>query len=160
MLESARLTYRKELTLTPARRKIVEELLSEVTNIEKLFEVEDLRMYSASILLVFEGNPEALVRAEATEMQRQKKILERARMAETVVEEDERFVLQEEDDDDDNEVEEQDNDDDDEDSYLTCSANLIDFAHAAFTPGLGPDENTLRGVRNVRLILDSLLRQP
>lgn len=34
-----------------------------------------------------------------------------------------------------------------------CSVKLIDFAHAQWTPGRGPDENTLIGVRSVVKIL-------
>lgn len=115
-------------------------------------------MYSSSMLLIIEGDPDALERAKEIELEKEKKIIEKtrlARLAETVIEdeEEEKFVLQDDDDEDEDE-------EDDEESYLTCSASLIDFAHAAFTPGLGPDENMLRGVRNVRIILDSILRQP
>jgi len=35
-------------------------------------------------------------------------------------------------------------------------AKLIDFAHASWTPGQGPDENALQGVRNVLSILTDL----
>lgn len=35
---------------------------------------------------------------------------------------------------------------------------LIDFAHARFTPGLGPDENLLTGVRSLIRIFDELSR--
>lgn len=146
-----------ELKLTPARRKVVEELLSEVRDIQKLLEKEETRMYSSSMLLIIEGDPDALERAKEIELEKEKKIIEKtrlARLAETVIEDDEeeKFVLQEDD--------EEEEEEEDEESYLTCSASLIDFAHAAFTPGLGPDENMLRGVRNVRIILDSMLRQP
>lgn len=110
-------------------------------------------MYSTSMLLIIEGDADALERAKEAEAENEKKVLEKARLAETVVEDDEKFVLQDDDEDEDDE-------ESDEESYLTCSASLIDFAHAAFTPGLGPDENMLRGVRNVRIILDSILRQP
>lgn len=37
-----------------------------------------------------------------------------------------------------------------------CSVKLIDFAHAEWTPGRGPDENTLIGVRNVANILNDI----
>ena len=54
----------------------------------------------------------------------------------------------------------------DEDSDLSDSENplpkvwalkMIDFAHAEWTPGQGPDENVLHGIRNVIEILDALL---
>ena len=147
-----------DLTLTPPRRKIVEELVAEVSNIQQLLEKEETRMYSTSMLLIIEGDPEALERAKELKTEQEMRILEKARLAETVFEGDETFILQEADVDDDDD--DDDDDDIDEDVSLTCSASLIDFAHAAFTPNLGPDENMLRGVRNVRVILDSLLRQP
>lgn len=34
-----------------------------------------------------------------------------------------------------------------------CSVKLIDFAHAEWTPGQGPDENTLFGVRSIAKLL-------
>jgi len=146
-----------ELKLTPARRKVVEELLSEVRNIQKLLEKEETRMYSSSLLLIIEGDPDALERAKEIELEEEKKVIEKTRLAGTVVEDEEEaeFVLQDNDD-----GEEEEEEEEEEESYLTCSASLIDFAHAAFTPNLGPDENMLRGVRNVRIILDSILRQP
>ena len=33
---------------------------------------------------------------------------------------------------------------------------LIDFAHASWTPGQGPDENTLVGIRNLIKIMEEL----
>jgi len=33
---------------------------------------------------------------------------------------------------------------------------LIDFAHAEWTPGTGPDENVLHGIRNVIKLLDEI----
>lgn len=33
---------------------------------------------------------------------------------------------------------------------------LIDFAHASWTPGQGPDENVLMGVRSLIRLLDEL----
>ena len=60
-----------------------------------------------------------------------------------------------------------DGEDEDEEQPLTGSANrfamphiyslkLIDFAHAEFTPGQGPDENALHGVRSLIRIFEEL----
>ncbi|KAL9062142.1 MAG: hypothetical protein Q9157_009190 [Trypethelium eluteriae] len=38
-----------------------------------------------------------------------------------------------------------------------ATLKLIDFAHAKWTPGFGPDENLLQGVRSVHRILEDLL---
>lgn len=81
------------------------------------------RMYSASILFVYEGDAEALetgIQAEAREE-----------------------VINSDDDDDEN--------DDDEErvpQYIS-KTKIIDFAHAAFREGHGPDRNVLLGVQKV-----------
>jgi 1D-myo-inositol-tetrakisphosphate 5-kinase/inositol-polyphosphate multikinase len=36
------------------------------------------------------------------------------------------------------------------------SVKLIDFAHATWTPGQGPDENSLKGVRSLIRIFEEL----
>jgi 1D-myo-inositol-tetrakisphosphate 5-kinase/inositol-polyphosphate multikinase len=36
---------------------------------------------------------------------------------------------------------------------------MIDFAHATWHPGQGPDENAIRGMMNTNKILESLLKQ-
>ena len=124
---------------------MVEGVALDVRRIQKLMEKEETRMYSTSLLLIIEGDREALQRARESEKASKKDPTPEDTEGE--------YVLQ--DDEDDEEEEE-----DEETEFLTCSTSLIDFAHAAFTPNLGPDENTLRGIRNVRVILDSILRMP
>jgi inositol-polyphosphate multikinase len=80
------------------------------------------RMFAASILFVYEGDAEALeigIQAEARE--------------EVVI-----------DDDDDEEGE-----DEETSPQFITKTKLIDFAHAVFREGLGPDMNVLVGVQNV-----------
>jgi 1D-myo-inositol-tetrakisphosphate 5-kinase/inositol-polyphosphate multikinase len=51
-------------------------------------------------------------------------------------------------------------DDSDDDASVSLpqvlSLKLIDFAHAKWVPGEGPDENTLKGVRSLRRIFEGL----
>ncbi|KAK8161147.1 inositol polyphosphate kinase-domain-containing protein, partial [Phyllosticta citrichinensis] len=47
-------------------------------------------------------------------------------------------------------------DDDEEEEPKLVTVKLIDFAHARWTPGEGPDENALRGVRAVVILLEEL----
>ena len=55
------------------------------------------------------------------------------------------------------EEDDEDDDDDDEEEELTlATVKLIDFAHARFAPGEGPDENVLRGVRSLVGVLERL----
>ncbi|KAH8728749.1 inositol polyphosphate kinase-domain-containing protein [Phaeosphaeriaceae sp. PMI808] len=48
-------------------------------------------------------------------------------------------------------------DDDDENEPKLAAVKLIDFAHATWQPGSGPDENALKGMRNTASILKQLL---
>lgn len=131
-------------------------------------------MYSSSVLIVYEGDPEAMEHA----LEEEKKIADlRDQNGE------------EEDDQDDDEEEELefeineeslelvdvqlgdglpqtaininidpstaqfptlgDDDEDEEDAPKVHDLRLIDFAHATWTPGAGPDENVLMGIRSL-----------
>ena len=80
-------------------------------------------MYSASILLVYEGDVDAYARAK-----------ERLRSAPAGEEGDE-----------------------EDDLPQLAAVKMIDFAHATWAPGQGPDENALRGMRSTTSILKDLL---
>jgi 1D-myo-inositol-tetrakisphosphate 5-kinase/inositol-polyphosphate multikinase len=45
---------------------------------------------------------------------------------------------------------------DEEDTPKVHDLRLIDFAHADWTPGQGPDENVLMGIRSLIKILEEL----
>lgn len=117
------------------RRMLLRRLLRETESIEYVLETEESRMYSASVLMVYEGDSEAL---------------------ETVVgykEEGGKLV--------DTETMDEDDEEDEEGNILPGQkiheVVLIDFAHAHWTPGQGPDENALKGVRSIKSILEQLL---
>ncbi|GAB1319292.1 Kinase [Madurella fahalii] len=59
-------------------------------------------------------------------------------------------------------VDEEDDDDDDDDEFSDLpriySLKLIDFAHAEWVPGRGPDENSLLGVRSLIKVFEELSR--
>lgn len=121
---------------------IAKRMLRELESIQYVLENEESRMYSASVLWVYEGDDEALeagLKAEKDE--------------DGQAEEDGEV------DDNDNDID-IDDDDDDDDEVITqkvLEARLIDFAHASWTPGQGPDENALRGIRNIVKILKDLV---
>lgn len=106
--------------------------LEEVKGIQAALESLESRMYSASILLVYEGHREAFKEAH--------EIL--SRPAKGMVDEDDEYE-----------------DDEDDSTPGLYAVRLIDFAHASFTPGLGPDENMLKGVRSTVKILEQLLAE-
>ena len=131
---------------------IIKRVARELERIEDILLKEESRMYSASILMVYEGDEQAL--ENTLQEERTRDIEDQAREAEAEAD-------STSDDDDDND----DDDDDDESSepdvhiFKTHDVRLIDFAHAQWTPGQGPDENALQGVRNVLRILHELAEQ-
>ncbi|KAJ4308866.1 hypothetical protein N0V94_009174 [Neodidymelliopsis sp. IMI 364377] len=108
-------------------REVLAYFLGEVKDIQEVFEAKESRMYSASILLVYEG--------DVDEYENTKKVLRSAR------------------------PETEDEEDEDEFVPKLAAVKLIDFAHATFQPGQGPDENALKGMRSTATILKRLLDQ-
>ncbi|KAJ5656438.1 hypothetical protein N7507_008388 [Penicillium longicatenatum] len=152
-------------------RRIVEEL----KNVQEVLEAEESRMYSSSVLVVYEADPEAMEVA----LEEEKRLSEQQP----------RDPEEKEDDDDevDFEISEEafelvdvhgmpqkainisidpqmaqlpeinlDDDEDDEDTPKVHDLRVIDFAHAKWTPGEGPDENILTGIRSLIKILEEL----
>ncbi|EKG13373.1 Inositol polyphosphate kinase [Macrophomina phaseolina MS6] len=125
-------------------KPIVARLLKDVKGAQAALEAEESRMYSASLLFVYEGDAKAAKEAqEAIE----KAELEALQTATAAGEK----GLNEEDDD---EVEL--DDEDEEEKPKLAVVKLIDFAHASWRPGEGPDENALRGIRSTVKILEDL----
>lgn len=93
-------------------------------------------MYSASLLFVFEGDGQAL-RAAVEEASRSPTPLTNGINGHGSV----------------------DGDSESEEGYRSpkiYTVKVIDFAHAQWLPGMGPDENSLLGVRSVVKILKEL----
>ncbi|KAI9859517.1 MAG: hypothetical protein M1813_006659 [Trichoglossum hirsutum] len=116
-------------------RTMVNIFLKEVEGMQKVLEAQESRMISASILFVYEGDGEALKKALEEETSKASGTAQ---------------------------PDENDRGDDDEegggDVGKAYAVKLIDFAHATWTPGLGPDENALQGVRSTAKILGDLAR--
>ena len=108
-------------------------LLKRLTEIREMLEEQESRMYSASLLFCYEGSKTALEEAL--------KELDAAKNSE---EEDE-------------EEEEEDDDGDDKKLKKVEDLKLIDFAHASWTPGQGPDKNALQGVRSMEKLLAQIV---
>lgn len=111
---------------------VLQAFLTDLNLIQSALENHENRMFSASLLFVFEGNGQIL----------------RSAMEQASIPSKYQEVESEDDDDDD--------DDDEETGPKIYAVKLIDFAHANWTPGAGPDENTLLGVRSVIKILNNL----
>jgi len=133
-------------------------------------------MYSASILIVYEGDPEALEEALENESKRKEirtdnsededseveafdlqhdgflEVVELMDGDETVTQNDFHLEIHPES----IQFADMDEEDDDEESPKVHDLRLIDFAHASWTPGQGPDENVLMGVRSLLRIMEDL----
>lgn len=111
--------------ITPSQVKLIAgRFLTKVKEAKKVLESQESRMYSASFLFVYEGDEKALDQA-----------LEDEKICKPV-------------------DEDKDSDDDaDEKIKMVEELKLIDFAHASWTPGQGPDENALQGVTSVENLL-------
>ncbi|KAJ5747375.1 uncharacterized protein N7511_009071 [Penicillium nucicola] len=157
---------------------VARRLTEELKNVQEVLESEESRMYSASVLVVYEGDPEAMEVA----IEEEQKVPERRSQEEE----------EEEDDDDDDqefEISEESmqlvdvqlgdgmpqqainisidpqtmpmpmstlDDEDEEDTPKVHDLRVIDFAHATWTPGQGPDENMLMGIRSLITIFEGM----
>lgn len=117
-------------SLAPVEQAIIEEVARQSVEIMRTVESIHLRMVSASLLIVYESDNEL------------KDIkLEAPAPADDITSQGTDGSEDSEDEDEGNKV---------------ATVKLIDFAHAKFTPGLGPDENVLVGLRHFTSVLQSL----
>lgn len=138
-------------------KAIANAFLEDLKRAQQILENEESRMFSASLLFVFEGDGDALraaiddTSASAT-MSQEGKGEDVGRSTTRV---DSGIAL-----DDEGEIilagEDVASDDDEPDIPRIYSLKLIDFAHAEWTPGQGPDENTLKGVRSLVKVFEEL----
>ncbi|KAJ4300083.1 hypothetical protein N0V88_002752 [Collariella sp. IMI 366227] len=141
---------------------IAQLFLVDLKRVEQVLASEESRMYSASLLFIFEGDGEALRAAieKMNELAAQEKKV-KAKHREAVVVENAESTIEG----DVNVMEMMgdvgDEDEDSNDEEVTnlpriYSLKLIDFAHAHWVPGQGPDENVLIGVRSLIKIFEEL----
>ncbi|KAF1969662.1 SAICAR synthase-like protein [Bimuria novae-zelandiae CBS 107.79] len=104
-------------------REVLAFFLGEVKDITDVFERKESRMYSASILLVYEGDVDEYAKTK-----------QKLRSAPPLEEEGDEVDLPQ-----------------------LAAVKMIDFAHATWRPGEGPDENALKGMRSTSSILKNLL---
>ncbi|KAG9763944.1 SAICAR synthase-like protein, partial [Aureobasidium melanogenum] len=136
-------------------RDIISNIEEAVGSIEQIIANQESRMYSASLLFVYEGDPH--VRKEALDFAIAQTAEDRVSDGLLVKSQggkrEESEELDEEDDDDD------DDEEDEQADPKLFDIKMIDFAHAEWTPGQGPDENMLVGIRSVRKVLKNLMKQ-
>ncbi|KAL9072511.1 MAG: hypothetical protein Q9161_003523 [Pseudevernia consocians] len=145
-------------------RKVIRRFMEDLRAMESVIEKKESRMYSASLLFVYEGDQQALQDAFATERDiiasLDRKVSDRddPTKGNGAINDDDHMkgnsadaVVN---------VDDPDDEEEDEDEEVKFPAiqslKLIDFAHAKWTPGQGPDENLLHGIRNTTQILTGL----
>jgi inositol-polyphosphate multikinase len=161
---------------TDRSKLIACRLVDELGHVQSVLESEESRMYSASILIVYEGDPQALeealeneskgleIKADNSEDEGSEveafdpqhdgslEIVELRVGDETVTQNDFNLEIHPEC----IQLADMGEEDDDEESPKVHDLRLIDFAHASWTPGQGPDENVLMGVRSLLRIMEDL----
>lgn len=138
--------------------------MEDLRAMESVIEKEESRMYSASLLFVYEGDRQALQDAFATEREMI------ASLDRKVIDGDDPTTGHSATNDDNllegngthadvnvDGREDGEGEGDEEVKFPAIqSLKLIDFAHAEWTPGQGPDENLLHGIKNTTKILTGL----
>lgn len=119
-------------------RELLETILAEITKARHSLERSESRMYSTSILIVYEGDADALHQLWG-HPPKTPRVDERAptnlEIKKSVEEEEE----------------------EEDEPPVTHRVKMIDFAHAAWTPGEGPDENVIKGLKNIEDQMDLLI---
>jgi 1D-myo-inositol-tetrakisphosphate 5-kinase/inositol-polyphosphate multikinase len=131
----------KKVTLKHKRAGfLLRRFIRELESIQYVLENEESRMYSASVLMVYEGDEEALEESITNEEKEDAKAADAQELED--VDEDEN---------------EDEDDEQDTRPHKIHEVRLIDFAHARWAPGEGPDENVLKGIRSLLDILRRLV---
>ncbi|KAK9323942.1 inositol polyphosphate kinase-domain-containing protein [Lipomyces orientalis] len=144
------------------RKEVIQRLISGIAEIADVLEKEESRMYSASILAVYETDIRAFEEAVIEERERPENNPENGDEIEGEFEElisesveidgqiVEQFSMSATGD---IVLDEEENDNE----KPACRVKLIDFAHATWTPGQGKDRNALVGVYNLKRLFEELL---
>ncbi|TKA82478.1 hypothetical protein B0A55_02190 [Friedmanniomyces simplex] len=119
--------------------ELLETIEAEIAKARNALERLESRMYSASILIVYEGDSAAL----ETIMGGVPKTPRAQEKAPTLGE-----VKR---------SEEEEEEEDENEPPTAYKVKMIDFAHAAWTPGQGKDENTIMGLKNIEKQMDMLI---
>jgi 1D-myo-inositol-tetrakisphosphate 5-kinase/inositol-polyphosphate multikinase len=119
---------------------LLETILAEITKTRHILERSESRMYSASVLIVYEGDAETLSSLAKGE----DKTPRMGEKAPTTLEVQQSEAEEEEEEEEDGE-------------QLAFKVKMIDFAHAQWTPGKGPDENVIKGLKKIEDQMDALI---
>lgn len=119
-------------------QQLLEIILAEITRVRHMLEKYESRMYSASVLIVYEGDSSALgtlLGAETKTPRVDERAPTQKELNKSIEEEEE----------------------EEDDPPAAFKVKMIDFAHASWTPGQGPDENVIKGLQNIEHQIDQLI---
>lgn len=118
---------------------LLETILAEITKARHILERTESRMYSASVLIVYEGDGETL--SSLMKGDEKKPRMEEKAPTTLEVQKSEAEEVEEEED----------------GPPPAFKVKMIDFAHAQWTPGKGKDENVIKGLKNIESQMDALI---
>jgi 1D-myo-inositol-tetrakisphosphate 5-kinase/inositol-polyphosphate multikinase len=145
--------------------RVASLFLDGVRDALRVLEATELRVFSSSLLFAYEADARAFADKERALAERAardccagvgREQQDAGRHADADEEADDAENDEEDLDDEDEEDDDDDDDDEEEEELTLATVKLIDFAHARFAPGEGPDENVLRGVRSLARVLEQL----
>lgn len=148
-------------------KEICAAFVKDLEKVEEVMNAHESRMYSASVLFVFEGNGAILRTALSQDNVAENTLAHKVEVERELTNKriDSGIALEESEysEDEDPNAGYDDSGSLDEDAELSSvpraySLKLIDFAHAQWTPGQGPDENSLKGVTSLRKIFAHLAK--
>ncbi|KAF9584057.1 hypothetical protein BGW38_007728 [Lunasporangiospora selenospora] len=137
-------------------RLVIERLVNDLVDFLEVIKVQEVRMRSSSLLMMYEGDPEAFDEGLLIEQEKIAAVVSRAK-AHLEGSEEEQNTRTGEDEDEDEDEDEFD-DEDDEISQKVTDMRLIDFAHSTWTPEQGPDEGVILGVQSALSLFEKLLQ--
>lgn len=117
---------------------LLETILAEITKARHILERTESRMYSASVLIVYEGDGvtlSSLIKGEEKKPRMQEKAPTTTEVQQSEAEEEE----------------------EEEGPKPAFKVKMIDFAHAQWTPGKGRDENLIKGLKSIEDQMDALI---
>ncbi|KAL6719296.1 hypothetical protein ACLMJK_003535 [Lecanora helva] len=138
----------KEERATGPIRKVIRRFIDNLKEMQEVIEKAESRMYSASLLFVYEGDRQTLQDAFVAEAAIINSLEHQAPSNGSNVNGNDKISNGEID---------GDFDEEEERFPAIQSLKLIDFAHAEWTPGQGADENFLHGIRNVIKVLHDII---
>lgn len=151
---------------------VIERFVQDLTDFLAIIETQELRMRSSSLLMIYEGDPDAFDQALLLEQEkiaaevaatRARTHRERAshngQNHKKGMENGGNEHVGNEDKAEDDEEDSEEEDDGDDYTQKITDMRLIDFGHSVWTPGQGPDEGVVLGVRSALSHFKKLLEQ-